>query len=177
MHGLEHDGQDVGDAPGGRAEPAVARELALEVGDALRALGARPGGLLGDAPLGRQLALELRAPDGGLALLGRLAALLHQPRGLALGLLGLGEGALGVARARARPRRATCRRPRRRAPAASTPLPASCSACTCFSDSAISASRWLRIGQDALGAALGGLLQLARRAEPGAAGRRDGHAA
>jgi len=53
--------------------------------------------LAGDALLGRQLALQLRAPDRGLALLGRLAALLHQPRGLALGLLGLGVGALGVA--------------------------------------------------------------------------------
>ena len=92
-------GQHVGDAAGGRAQRGVARELGLEVGDALRALRPRLGGLLGDAALGGQLALELRAAHGGLALLGRLAALLHQPRGLALGLLGLGVGALGLAAA------------------------------------------------------------------------------
>ncbi len=57
---------------------------------------ARLGGLLGDAALGGQLAFELRAAHGGLTLLGRFATLLHQPCGLALGLLGLGVGALGL---------------------------------------------------------------------------------
>ena len=141
---LVDDGQDVGDAAGGRAELAVALELGLQVGDPPRALLARLGGPLGDAPLGGQLALELRAAHRGLALLGRLAALLDQPRGLALGLLGLRV-------ARARPSRRARSASSREASAAATAAVAASTPCRprarpgrACSASAISASRRLR---------------------------------
>ena len=73
-------------------EPAA---LVLEAPRALGALALRP---LGEALLGLDRGLDLRAPLRARALVGRAAALLDDPAGVALGLGGLVAGPRGLAR-------------------------------------------------------------------------------
>jgi hypothetical protein len=96
---LERRGEPLGR---GR-EALVAHDHRRQALDAGGTLGALLGRAVGDAALGRKLALHLRAADGRGALLWRRAALLDQPRGTALGLsrggalaVGLAHGAVGV---------------------------------------------------------------------------------
>ena len=135
------------------------------------ALGALAGGALGDAALGGQLALELRAAHGRLALLRAPAALLDQPRGAALGS--------SVASARARSASRSARS------ASSRVASAACDGVRGGLDGAQRRLLGLHgalglgdqrvaavaLGEHALGAAARRLAQLARGAEPGAAGR------
>ncbi len=140
---------------------------------ARQALLALSRGALGDPSLGSQLAVDLGAPDSGGALVRSAAALLDQPRGAALGLLCRGQRALDV------------------------PAPAvgglTCRVRCCDrlaggldrgERTALGARGDLRLGnqliapvalgEDTLAAALRRLAQLPRRADPRAAGGRDG---
>ena len=109
-----------------------------------RALGAVLGGAVGDAPLGRELALDLGAADGGGALLRRGAALLDQPGGAALGLGGGGALAVGLAARRGRLPRAIASAAATACAAASTALIGLLLGLHRRSDSAMRESRRLR---------------------------------
>ena len=91
--GRERRDQAVGD----RQQRPVAHQGGRQALDARGALGALARGPLGHAALGGELALDLRAAHGRLALVGRLAALVDEPRRAALLLDGLRPGAVGVA--------------------------------------------------------------------------------
>ena len=86
-----------GEPRGARLERAIGGDPVAQAGDPARALGALALGALGDAALGGQLAVDLRAAHGGRAFQRRLAALGDEPRRAARVLLGAGERARPVA--------------------------------------------------------------------------------
>ena len=71
-HGRQRAASDADEPLGRRVQRAVAGERGVEPLDPRGALGALARRALGDAPLGRELARELRAAHRALALLGRL---------------------------------------------------------------------------------------------------------
>ena len=94
LHGrLERGGQ----ARGAGLQRAIGGDPVAQAGDPPRALGALALGALGDAALGGELAIELRAAHRRRALQRRLAALGDEPRRAARVLLGAGERARAVA--------------------------------------------------------------------------------
>ena len=76
----------LGEPLGGGAQRLVARQSLALGGDPVLALDALALGALDQAPLAGERGLELRAPLGRRALVGRGAALLDHPAGVALGL-------------------------------------------------------------------------------------------
>ena len=81
----------------GRDERLVGGDQLAQQGDLAAACLALPGSALGHPPLGRELALELRAAHRRRALLRRLAALLDEPPGAPCVLLRGGAGTVCVA--------------------------------------------------------------------------------
>ena len=82
-------GERLGEPLGRGAQRLVARQPLALGGDPPLALDALALGALDQAPLAGERGLELRAPLGGRALVGRGPALLDHPAGVALGLGGL----------------------------------------------------------------------------------------
>ena len=99
---------------------------------------------LGELALGGERGADLRAARGDRRVVGRLAALVDQVGGVALGLERLVAGARGGAGLAVGGVALARRPPRRRAPAPSTAASAACSACAAASTARISSSRRLR---------------------------------
>ena len=160
---------------GDRQQRPIADESGRQALDARGALGALARGPLGHAALGGELALDLRAAHGGLALVGRLAALVDEPRRAALLLDGLRPGAIGVAQGAIGlvARRVGRLHGRRGGLDGGQRALLGLHGALGLAHERIAP---VALGQHALRAAARRLAQLAGEAEPRAAAARDGHA-